>query len=261
MKEFFKHLPWFWILTEFGVYFWATFEVLGNPDWGTKLLPSFGIYRYLIFPTIILLITISCRLIWKQLLANRVKIDKDRKRHDENLLSLVKQAKERIWSVSIAGRSLAKLEKGEKTFIDLIDKGVFIRILTLDPNHVFVAYQEESEDDKETGRIKQRIKDSLSFWDRLYQKIDTRLKGNLNLKIHRNGGLNQSILIVDDHMFIVPYLYNSLGEHSPVIYIDKKYHPEIFDKFLTVFSKLWGDGNSIDNTMLHPTNNKPKFGQ
>ncbi|WP_028980536.1 hypothetical protein [Sporocytophaga myxococcoides] len=259
IKSFFKTFTWEYTENKFFSILGFTLSLLGYANIDKVVLPSLGNWKLIIIPIAIFIPFFLIKLILWFVFLNRVKIDSSRAEHDQKLYDIIQGCKYRLWSVSIAGRSLIKLDSNKSLFNNLIAQNVDIRILSLDPNSQFTIYREHSEDDDETGRIKQRIKDSLTFWNEISRKVDKKLKGNFEFKVHQNGELNQSILIADNKIFVVPYLYKELGEHSPVIYIDKNSQPKIFAKFEQTFKSLWFDGVTPDSSMFHQKTNKAKF--
>jgi hypothetical protein len=259
-NNFFKIFSWKWLVGELLSYFLLILSLLGNQDMSDLLLPSLKNWRYLIFTLIGLLLAFSWRFIKLSLLKN-VNIDTNRTKLDANLENIIRNTKKRLWTVSLAGRKFIELNDRNKLFQDLIDSEVDLKIVVCDPESTFVKYREQSEDGYSSNRIRDRIMGTLTGFRTLINQLGNDANEKVKIRVHSQGDLNNSILVSDDNIYVLQYLYKTNGKNCPVLNINEFKQPELFEIFKTQFSNIWKDGKLPTESMYHELREEPLFGQ
>lgn len=126
----------------------------------------------------------------------------------------------------------------------LVEKGVMIRILTMnpDPENPFLRQREKEECEKE-GQIQKGISDLVS-WAKLINDNHKRCGGRISVKGYKCMTLD-FYWRMDDELYIGPYWYG-LGSQQTITYKYKK-GKQGFDLYSDYFEKLW---NNPENTIL-----------
>lgn len=260
MNNIFKIFSWKWFSGEIIFYFLTVISLLGNENMDDSLIPELGNWRYLLFPLIGIIIAFSWRFVTTFLMA-KVQVDTSRNILDSELYEIIKNTKKRLWSASIAGRSFIELKDRNKLFKDLIEKDVDIKIIVCDPESKFVEYREQSEDGYSSNRIQDRIRGTLTMFRSLIKQLGEDSNEKIKIRTHANGELNNSILISDNKIYVVQYLYKTNGKNCPVLKIDQYKYNELFEIFKNKFSELWSDAKVPTENMFHEVREEPHFGE
>ena len=153
---------------------------------------------------------------------------------DYYLVSAVSQ----IDMIGFGFRSLRDKDRQDKIIQDKAKKGVAIRIISMDPNSPFLAQREKDENVTESSikdsiiQLKQWVDELKSISPRP-DKIEVRFYDSIPLDFYFR---------VDGHVFVGPYEYGRLSQHSiSYEYRDKK--SEGFVYYTTYFESLWKDAD------------------
>lgn len=218
----------------------SVFAILGVPKIDQNVFPELGLWRYLIlFGLFVIVFILWLGLEW-YIFKSKVTFYSSRLNSPYNDLSnVIKGCEKRILIVSIAGKSLTQ-SKSQEILKELIKKkAIQIKILISDPKSEFVQLRQKLEVGYEDSvKISERIRGAITVYRDLRKEVDPKNKGNFEYQIHGNF-INQAILIVDDLMYVVPYLFSVEGKESPVFEIRKRYHQELFESFENDFHELW----------------------
>lgn len=118
-----------------------------------------------------------------------------------------------------------------------VKKGIKIRILTLEPNSMFVT-QREKEEDRVEGEIKKTISDLAKWINDLKDIAPDR--NNIELRFYNTCPLD-SYMRIDGHIYIGPNLYGIISQQT--ISFEFKENSTGYSYYCDYFNKLWNDNN------------------
>lgn len=122
----------------------------------------------------------------------------------------------------------------EQLIDDMLNRGVKIRIITMDPNCSLLNLRDRAEG-KAEGATKESILQLRQFFKQ------TNKRRNVEIKYHQQLPLD-FYFRVDDHIFVGPYIYGKESQQMITYEYDKG--GEGFDYYSDYFDKLW-TGRSI----------------
>lgn len=231
----------------------SVITLFGIKELNEIILPNWGIWRYVALFVLFLIAYILLLILEYHIYKSKVKYfsDRDNAPYHKNLSKILENCDRRILLASIAGRSLTHGKGIEDILVKLINKKIEIKILTSDPECEFVKLRQVSESNyTDANSISERIKEVLTKCRDIRDKVDPKKRLNFGFLTNSNI-IGQSILIIDDLMFVVPYLYKIEGAKSPVIEINKKHQPELFKSFESNFWTLWEKGSEPEERFFY----------
>ena len=142
------------------------------------------------------------------------------------------KAKNRI---DIIAFGLTSWRQAKEHLIDsMLQRGVSIRIITMDPNSPILNMRDKAEG-KADGATKESIRQLQQFF------MQTPKRKKVEIKYHQQLPLD-FYFRVDDHLFVGPYIYGV--ESQQMITYEFEKGGEGFKYYTDYFDKLWS-GNSI----------------
>lgn len=181
------------------------------------------------------------------------------KRRIEKDLCLMNMARKELWILGI--NALGPLHQGREIIIKQLERGVWIRILLLDPEcpEFHSRMDDEEYKKKEDGMFYygKRLFHEYNASIALCRDINNTAKGNFNFEVRIHDKKPTEALVITDPNPSDKILgicnYNPYpekrgtrgveGKHIPIV---KKNDPENFEKWVSRFDDLWKNAKKVD---------------
>ncbi len=145
--------------------------------------------------------------------------------------------------VDLMGYTLASWVAGDfrETVRALLDRGVQVRALIMDPNNpLFAQRSNPMLVEQSLGRLREDVSAVSATFDEMVSHGRSAGSGSFEYRRVTVGSIKWQMTRVDGHMLLVPYMYSAVGSSCPLLRVAQTADDDdLFASFRREFDTLW----------------------